>query len=1072
MHLIDRYIFKQMLGSFVVVLAGLTALIWLTQSLKMVDMIVTKGVPAKWFFEMSFLVLPAFVQILSPLALFAVVLFVFSRMQADKELMVMRASGMGPGALLKPALVLGAILVGIGYLFSLILVPAAYSKLREMKWQIRNNLTHLVFQEGQFTKVQKGMTVYVKEQLSDGSVGGIIIHDTKDPDKVVTMVAKSGVFFQDGEAIQVLFHNGIRQEFNRKTQQFSSLKFDKYTMMFVDKSIPENRVSEVREQSLKTLLFAQDSAPEAAGRIRRYRVEAMKRLTGPLYNITFAILAALGVLYGHYNRRGQLKQVYAVVAGALFVQSFSLLFENMANRHLICLILMGINIIVPIGIAWVLLKFPFKKAKVVAALVCWFCLGIPQAHALEGPKVDINAPVDFESDHVEYDKNTDTLTAWGNVVVAQGPLVLKTQKIVYDRAADQILCPESTEVVDTEGNHMQVDNIRLSGTLKEGVARAIVMRLVDGSTITSALMNRKNEGTKTVFRDVSYTPCKFCETSSPLWALKSKKIIWNTTERMMAYQHSFLEVKGVPIFYLPYLSIPDFGVKRKTGLLAPSLVHSGALGTGIQTPFFVNVADNQNLVLTPVITLSHAPLGMVDYNGLFKRVGVHLQASGTKEEHGGNAVGHIKGGFEYDMTDAWRLKGNLFRVSEDTYFRRYRIPNIDKHQPFLTSDLTLERFGQRNYLSAKTLYFQSFQDVPRSATTPYVMPLVDYYYQTNTFKGTPLYAFTSINTASVQNRFRFNSNRLSVSEGLRLPYMTRQGIGMDIMATMRADGYHVDTGRYGFENLAARQKYDLGRISPNISALFNYPLAASSATYTQIFEPVVMLVYSDVSNTETKVPNVDSRDFDFDDTNLFSRNRFSGYDRVEKGGRINYGLKWSVYDQANRSISTLFGQSYQMNKDEVSAPLMGVEKHFSDYVGRVQIDYGFLTLGYRFRLDQEKLQVRKNEFTVDTGNDRLRLGMNYSYLKKVQTADYDYDTREEINVYGTAQLNKNWSLSARYRYDLLKNGGPLEWTGILRYDNECIAVMFDFDKSYAKDRNYSGDTSFMIKFVLKTLGGK
>ena len=780
----------------------------------------------------------------------------------------------------------------------------------------------------------------------------------------------------------------------------------------------------------------------------------------------------MGVLYGHYNRRGQLKQVYAVVAGALFVQSFSLLFENMANRHLICLILMGINLILPIGIAWVLLKTPFKKEKAVVALVCLFCFGIPQAHALEGPKVDINAPVDFESDHVEYDKNTDTLTAWGNVVVAQGPLVLKTQKIVYDRVADQIFCPESTEVVDTEGNHMQVDNIRLSGTLKEGVARAIVMRLVDGTTITSALMHRKNEGTKTVFRDVSYTPCKFCETSSPLWALKSKKIIWNTTERMMAYQNSFLEVKGVPIFYLPYLSIPDFGVKRKTGLLAPSLVHSGAMGTGIQTPFFVNVADNQNLVLTPVITLSHAPLGMVDYNGLFKRAGVHLQASGTKEDHGGNAVGHIKGGFEYDMTDAWRLKGNLFRVSEDTYFRRYHIPNIDKHQPFLTSDLTLERFGQRNYLSAKTLYFQSFQDVPRLAATPYVMPLVDYYYQTNTFKGTSLYAFTSINTASVQNRFRFNSNRLSVSEGLRLPYMTSQGIGMDIMATIRADGYHVDTGRYGFENLAARQKYDLGRISPNISALFNYPLASSSATYTQIFEPVVMLVYSDVSNTETKVPNVDSRDFDFDDTNLFSRNRFSGYDRVEKGGRINYGLKWSVYDQANRSISTLFGQSYQMNKDEVSAPLMGVEKHFSDYVGRVQIDYGFLTLGYRFRLDQEKLQVRKNEFTVDTGNDRLRLGMNYSYLKRVQTADYDYDTQEEINVYGTAQLNKNWSLSARYRYDLMKDGGPLEWTGILRYDNECIAVMFDFDKSYAKDRNYSGDTSFMIKFVLKTLGGK
>ena len=119
MNILTKYILKQLTVSFLLILLGMTALVWLTQSLRMIDMIVTKGIPVSMFLEMTFLVLPNFIQILSPIALFAVILFVFSRMQADKEVMVMQAIGMSNKSIMKPALILAITLTIFGYILTL-----------------------------------------------------------------------------------------------------------------------------------------------------------------------------------------------------------------------------------------------------------------------------------------------------------------------------------------------------------------------------------------------------------------------------------------------------------------------------------------------------------------------------------------------------------------------------------------------------------------------------------------------------------------------------------------------------------------------------------------------------------------------------------------------------------------------------------------------------------------------------------------------------------------------------------------------------------------------------------------
>lgn len=1077
MNILNRYILKQLIIGFALVLIGMTVLVWLTQSLKMIDMIVTKGVSVGIFLKMTFLVLPNFVQILSPLALFAVVLFAYTRMQSDKELMVMKSVGMSNFQMMKAPLVFAVFLTLIGYAFTLFVIPYASTQLREMKWQIKNNLSHLMLQEAQFNSFKNGLTIYVKERLGDGVIKGIIVYDAKNPTKIAVLVAESGIVFQDDDKTQVIFQNGVRQEVSPETKQFSILKFDKYTMVFDDKKDnAATRGIDESEYSLFHLISAAPTSGVSPVTFRKYKVEAMNRLIQPLYNLTFVFLAVFGVLAGYYNRRGQVGQVNSVIILALIVQSLALAFKNMATKNLIFLPLMPLNILIPILFVYLVL-IKGKKWKIGALKIGAFLLALGLSSAVfAAPQIDLksmdqNKPVDFESDTIEYDKKDDILTAMGNVVVTQNDVVLKTDKLIFNRKKNQSTAPGKVVITMPDGSVTTTQNMVLSDGMKNAVADAMTMKLFDGTYITADAMKRSDK--VLYLRNLTYTPCDFCETSAPLWQLRAQKMKHDSATKTMVYRNSFLDVKDVPVFYFPYLEMPDFSVKRKTGFLAPSLSHNSTLGNGVSTPFFLDIADNQNLTINPTITTDHVPLGVADYQGIFKKGILNLQASGTKDNDlKKDFQGHIKTDFEYDATDEWRATGQLFRSSSDTYFRKYNIPNVDENQSILNSHLTAERFGTQNYTSLSGLSFQSLRAGVNSSSIPIIIPTGNFQYNSDPLTDSGLYAFSEVNGAMVRNRERFQSDRLSLTQGVRLPYISDFGGVFDFVGSVRVDGYNVDTGKYAFSNQRPDNSYTTGRVYPNLSLESSYPMATTTENTTQVFKPIIMGVITPAGgNNDDKIPDTDSLVFDFDDTNLFSRNRFAGYDRVETGTRVNYGAEWSVITNQNAAFSTLLGQSYNITEDKTYAPLLGANDHFSDYVGRMSIDYKYITLAYRFRLDQTTLENKKNEITLTGGGDPLRLGIDYVSLKEMQIGDNMYPEREEILLFGSSRLTKKWSLSGLYRYDLAKNGGPIEIGSILRYDNECTAILFDLSKSFTKDRDYRGDTSFMVKFVLKTLGG-
>ena len=1078
MKIVDKYILRQLVVGFTLILVSLTILIWLTQSLKMIDMIVTKGVSVGIFLEMTLLVLPNFLQILMPLALFAVTMFTFIRMQSDKELMVLKAVGMSAKQLMRPVLMMATVLMVVGYFLSFVAIPWSTGQMREMKWKIQNNLSQLLLQEGQFNSFGKGRMVYIRKRLPDGDVKGVLAYEIKNGKKT-TLVADTGKLYQTPEGLDVVFGQGIRQEYEAKTQRFSVLKFDKYTMSFSDQGRKAGtRSKDIREMDTWYLLnVPKDKAPNKTT-WRKYKVEAFKRLTMPLYNFVFAFLALSVVLLGAYSRRGNSGRVNLVVLCALIIQTLELAFDNMASKNLWFLILAGGNIVLPLLVVRTLFKRNQGRKFIKKGLMIWAMILLMTGSAQAMMPVDTKSikkdqPVDFEADHLTFNHKTGYVVASGNVVLNQNGSVVHTEEVQYDKAQNIVHVPGEAFLTLADGTKAKTSQVHFFPKDSEIITGDAEVAFIDGTHLFTDKIIRRDLGKETVFENASYTPCDICEGKSPLWRLSANTIEEDEPEKTLRFWNTFFKVKDFPIAWFPYFQIPDPTVKRKTGFLIPSISSNSEMKTMIGLPFFLDIAPNQNLTLTPKISFAHDPLGLLDYKGLFTEGEINVHSSLTRDKDG-TKQGHIKADFEYDPNDTWRFTGQYYRTTSDTYFRRYKIDGITETDSYLTSFVGGEYYGNRLQGKAELLNFQSLYESVSPKSIPVVLPVVQLDYASAPLMDNGLYAFSELSSALINNREHFKSNRVSLTQGFRLPYISSWGMTAEMEGKVRGDGYFIDTGNYDIAGRARNDSYTTGRIFPQAVLTMGYPLINPGKNVTQIVEPIVQVVVGPNGGNKDEIPNEDSSVFDFSDTNLFSSNRFSGYDRVESGTRINYGVKWSIYNYGkDRSLQALIGQTFVMHDDNELTDVMGYDNHFSNYIGRLRLNHKWATLSYRFRMNQRDFHARKNDLRVEVGSSPLRLGVSYLFQDAYQLGQQKFGEHKEVSFFGSAKLTKNFSLEGRYRYNLRRNRkGPLKSEALLRYDNECVTFDLSVSKSFTQDRNYRGNTSFNFRLYLKTLGGK
>ncbi len=350
---LDRYVFRQLLIALVAATSALVALIWLTQSLRFVELVVNRGLSLWVFLRLTGLLIPSFVAVILPITTFVVVQFVYTRLAGDRELTVMRAAGMSPLAVARPALALGTLVVAGCYALNVWLVPASYAAFHEYQFQIRNRLAAFLLQEGVFTPVTDDLTVYVRSRDREGGLRGILIEDGRQKTSRATILAERGHMMDGPNGPAVLLENGSREEVDRQTGRLNVLTFSRNSVDLTQAGKADDiRYRDVTEMSLTELEHPETSALLArdAG---KFLVEAARRLSSPLTAMSFALVALLSVLSGTFRRHGNVLRPLTAVLSVVTLLAVQLVVANLAARSTVLMPLVYVVAAAPgLACAW------------------------------------------------------------------------------------------------------------------------------------------------------------------------------------------------------------------------------------------------------------------------------------------------------------------------------------------------------------------------------------------------------------------------------------------------------------------------------------------------------------------------------------------------------------------------------------------------------------------------------------------------------------------------------------------------------------------------------------------------
>lgn len=310
--LLDRYIFKIVTTATFAGLVGLTAVIWITQSLKELDLVTGKGQTIIVFLLVTLTTLPALIAGIAPVALFAATLYTLNRLNGDSELIVMNAAGVAPHRLLKPFVVLTVLVTLLVAWMTISIIPGSYKTLRDLITKVRADFVSNIVKEGQFAQLDAGITFHYRERNGQ-TLQGIFLQDRRDANKTSIYIAERGQTAEVEGLSLLLLERGSVQRQSPNSTDSSIVAFDRYAVNFAmlggDSDSDGNDGGKVvykpRERSLDALLFADKNEGYYKLQSGRFRAELHNRLSAPLYPIAFMLIAFAALGEAKTTRQGR-----------------------------------------------------------------------------------------------------------------------------------------------------------------------------------------------------------------------------------------------------------------------------------------------------------------------------------------------------------------------------------------------------------------------------------------------------------------------------------------------------------------------------------------------------------------------------------------------------------------------------------------------------------------------------------------------------------------------------------------------------------------------------------------------
>ena len=724
-------------------------------------------------------------------------------------------------------------------------------------------------------------------------------------------------------------------------------------------------------------------------------------------------------------------------------------------------------------------------------------------------EIPADAKMLLTASQLVYDRDRQTIVALGGVQINYGGYKLVARKVEYDQKSGKMTAFGEIEFVEPSGNRMYADKLNVSDDFANGFIQSLRIETTDNTRLAAESAERVNTDEMILTKGV-YTACEPCKDHPerpPLWQIKAEKVIENGKTHTIRMESARFELFGAPIAYIPVLELPDHTVKRKSGFLFPEMSTSENLGFGLSVPYYYVISPSMDATVTAKAYSSQGLLMSSEFRQQLENGSHTLTIAGIKQMHRTSfdagtsdamattrAMVSSKG--EFKINPRWTFGWDVMAQTDNNFARTYSLLGNDDlihaNQVYLTG------LGQRNSLDIRSFYFDVQDADPKNAAEhrqAIVHPVVDYrYFHPTPVAGGQLSAtvnMTSITRTSADhttilrgtpvferfNGLGGNSNRLTTEVEWKRTFVAPGGLVLTPLLAVRGDGYALDVNSplaYGgsFYNGSSTTR---SMVTAGLEV--RYPILVTTDNSSHIFEPIAQIYARPDEQLAGALPNEDSQSFVFDATNLFERDKFSGFDRIEGGTRANIGIRYTGTFDNGFTARSIIGQSFQLAGQNSFATTdlvnvganSGLQHDQSDYVGMAGIEMpNGISLAWSERLDQKSFKVNRTDATIGFHNDRLETGLTYTQI--AAQPKYGFPTsNDEIQAMSTVKIKDEWAVFGSITWDI--NNSVLSRKGIgFTYDDSCTVFTMAFEQNRDPGGTSASDWQIGARLSFRTLG--
>lgn len=696
----------------------------------------------------------------------------------------------------------------------------------------------------------------------------------------------------------------------------------------------------------------------------------------------------------------------------------------------------------------------------------------------------------LDADEILQADNSNLIEARGNVEAKNQGRRLTTDKLVYDRLTGTVTAYGNVVIVEQDGSVSYAQELIVDDKLATGIIKNFSSRFPNGGIVAANTAVRR-AGDKNVLSQVIYTACPICKDNknSPTWEVRARTATQDQRAKVINYQDVVFEVKGVPIFWVPYFRHGDPSIGRQSGFLQPVPGRSSRLGYNVDLPYLLLLDDYSDLIISPTISEYVNPILHAEYRRNFYSGKLLLSGSITNERKfglvkrklaNGNFFyddadwrSHLFGSGKFQINDVWNWGFGIETASDSLYLNRYSIGGqglargpIRASSIRLMSQLFIEGKTENFYTRLMGANFQDLIAGERRKNSPNVFPSIE--------------AYKSWDIGPMNGRLDLETNLL---------YLARNDARQDTARAIIASTWtgqaalnsglliepkvHVRSDYYSYKNQVDANGINIGDSSVTrggalASVDLRYPLTKNIGSFNFNIEPRINATIATKDNQRSKVTIEDYAGYENTHNSYFAPISRSALDNWNGGSHITIGTNLGVQGPKNTSINWFVGKQFNTESNPFLDRISNRDRKNGDYVTSVEVNYPKnITLSGNLRYDAENLDLVRAEAIASINFWRINAETRYHEVP-LRYGGINRANREFVTS-ANLKITNNLNFFVTNRRDLRSKTNLFTQTGV-RFGDDCTDIRVFYEELNTSNSLIAPSQGIKIQIAFKTLG--